>query len=580
MLFELTLLVDITAMAVSLWMAFYLFARGFPSQITLRSVIVFLLLFVFFFSVNYDLFHPSASTVALRAALVTLGLGTWYGLTYQLTSVRSREKLRWLGVSIYILCGITTILILGGSNLFSDEQGNALDMPHMNIGLSSVVYTCFLLLCSFGILYNLFTDKRVGLTPQGKYFLIASILIISAVGYGVLAVTNTSPLPRVTMDMLILSGVTLLGVSVARHQTLVERRTTFQDFPVSGLTVLGLSALYAFLAMRGGLPLDMIIVVVAIVIMTHSLYDVVREFLERSRIHRESSFRRQLRQLESESISEEDLRTRLRDGLKLLCQTLESSGGFIAVRQGESFVVIATQGSLVEGSNISPAIVACEDLSRLENDRLSDIVWIAPAMEAETQIAIVGLGPSRARMDYSTRDLDLLADVADHVGTIISLSNLQPRKTEKLLNLVAESQEDAIEINSSADEMIATITTHPDPEFIKMIEDGLRHLTDTIALGQSPLAEWAQIDGGSHVERGKKLQGFLTDSIELLRPAGTRPVEPLPRVWYNYVVLYDAYVEGVPNREIISRLYVSQGTFNRIRRNAVRGLARLMREKR
>jgi len=49
--------------------------------------------------------------------------------------------------------------------------------------------------------------------------------------------------------------------------------------------------------------------------------------------------------------------------------------------------------------------------------------------------------------------------------------------------------------------------------------------------------------------------------------------------WYNHVVLYDVYVEGVQNREIMARLYISEGTFNRTRRNAIRGLARLLIEK-
>ena len=57
------------------------------------------------------------------------------------------------------------------------------------------------------------------------------------------------------------------------------------------------------------------------------------------------------------------------------------------------------------------------------------------------------------------------------------------------------------------------------------------------------------------------------------------PGEPLPRVWYNYAVLHDAYVEYVPNREIMARLYISEGTFNRTRRSALRGLARLFLER-
>jgi len=107
----------------------------------------------------------------------------------------------------------------------------------------------------------------------------------------------------------------------------------------------------------------------------------------------------------------------------------------------------------------------------------------------------------------------------------------------------------------------------------------LLHLPDTITLWQSPLADKLVLKGESHIERGKQLQQLLMESIESLRPAEKRPSEPLPRVWYNHAVLYDAYVEGVPNREIMARLYISEGTFNRTRRNALRGLSRLLMEK-
>jgi hypothetical protein len=127
--------------------------------------------------------------------------------------------------------------------------------------------------------------------------------------------------------------------------------------------------------------------------------------------------------------------------------------------------------------------------------------------------------------------------------------------------------------------MLDSISSHPDGEFIKMVEDALRHLPDTIALGQSSLAERMSIQGESHIERGKQLQRLLLEVIELLKPAEKRPPEPLPRVWYNHAVLHDAYVEGVQNREIMARLYISEGTFNRTRRNAIRGLARVLMEK-
>lgn len=579
MLFNITLFVDLIAMATTLWGAFYLFARGFPSWITLRAVIVLLLLSMFFLGAYNNLFHQVVGTAAWRAVLLILGLGTWYSLTYRLMSPRGRERLRWLEVGVYVLGAVTATLLLVTRNSFVGEQGNMLYVAHMGVGPPYVLYGIFQFVIALGILYNLLADNKIGLTRQGKYFLVASLFPAAAVIVGVVGLAITPQMPRVIPDLLIFSGVFLLGISVARHQTLVERRTTIQDLPISALTVLGLAALYAFLALRWGLLLEMIGAVVAIAILTHSFYDLAREFLERLRIRNESAFRQQLRQLESESFSEEALQVHLQKGLDLLCEALDSSGGMIAIRRGENFVVMASRDGFVVDSQLAPTLVACEDVSRPNTDQLPNLVWIAPTFEAEIQVAVIGISQPKAKLDYSTGDLDLLAEVADQVGTIVSLSNLWPEKNDQIRQLVTESQAQATELNTIADEMIAAITTNPDTDFIKLVEEGLRRYSDYIALGQSPLADWAGITAESHIERGKQFQKFLADAIESFRPAGTRPREPLPRVWYSYAVLYDAYVEGVPNREIMARLYISEGTFHRTRRNAIRGLARLLAER-
>jgi hypothetical protein len=165
------------------------------------------------------------------------------------------------------------------------------------------------------------------------------------------------------------------------------------------------------------------------------------------------------------------------------------------------------------------------------------------------------------------------------VGTFVSLSNLTPVRQQQIQQLIAEVQVKDSQLGSIADEMIATISTVPDADFVKIVEDSLRHYSDYIALGQSALADWVELEAASHVERGKQIQAFLGEAMESFRPTGPRPPEPLPRVWYNYVVLHDAYVEGVPNREIMARLYISEGTFNRTRRSALRSLARSLIEK-
>ncbi len=579
MLFGVTLLVDLVGMATTLWMAFYLFGKGFPSRITLRAVFVLFLISIFFLGVYASLFGEIVTTVSLRAVLVVAGLGAWYDLTYQLMTETSRKKLRALETGIVLLAAVAGILMLGAPTAFNEAPEDPLYISHIGSSPAAIFYLLFLLVISVGILYNLLSDKRIGLNSQGKYFLLASIIIISGVGYGFVAVAGSGYLPRLVMDLLILGGVTLLGLSVARHQSLIERRTTMQDFPLSSITILGISVGYGLLGLRWGIPPGMIAALVAVVIATHSIYELVREFLERQRIRKESSFRSQLRQLQNERLDEETLRPKLQEGLDLLCQTLNSSGGFIAVRRAEVFTVIATLESMRVGSEIPLAEATCEDIVQPASTQLSKIVWIAPSFGSDAQVGVIGLLQPKDRLEYTAADLDLLVEVANQVGTMVSLSLLQPLRTDKNLSLVSESGTQTAILPVGADEILATITTNPDPEFVKSVEDGLRHLSDYFALGQSALAEWFELRGESELERGKKLHAFLLDSIESLRPMGTRPAEPLPRLWYSYSVLYDAYVEGVPNREIMARLYISEGTFNRTRRRAIRGLARLLVER-
>ena len=123
----------------------------------------------------------------------------------------------------------------------------------------------------------------------------------------------------------------------------------------------------------------------------------------------------------------------------------------------------------------------------------------------------------------------------------------------------------------------------------KLVEVALRHLDDYTYLGQQQLAglrvveqrlQQRDVEFVTHIDRGKALSDILIQAINKLRPSGDEPRgNQIPsREWYQYTVLHDAYVEGVMNRDIMSRLYISEGTFNRARRRAVRGVARALQE--
>lgn len=570
MLFQATLWVDLIAMTTCLWMAFYLFARGFPSKIILRGSVLLLSLSAFFFGAYNNLFEQIPGTAAWRAVFLIIGISAWHDITlHLLPEIIRKHHLPWTA-GIYIFGFTAILLLLTTQNSFVGEAGNALYVARMGVGLPYILYGLFEVTALIGIHYNLLAHDKIGLTPAGRYFLFASLFALAGIGYGIIALALSPPMPRIIQDLMIFSGVFAIGISVARHQSLVERRTTLQDFSLTSLILLLIASAYIAISLRFGLPLQLVGILAAFVVLTHALYDLVREFLERLRIRDEGALRKKLRQLENEFSSENTLHLRLQEGLNLLCNTLNATSGFIATKQGGDFVVTASRQSVEMERRFPASIVSFEDVSNAQNEQFPNIAWFAPSFDGQTQIAVVGISKPANKLDYSLGDLDLLSEVADQVGTIVSLGNLQPQVS-------AESNESKAKL--AASEMIEAMEFNPDEDFISSVENGLRHLSDYIALGQLPLADLLDIQAGSQVERGRELQKVINEAIELLRPAEKRPPEPLPRVWYNHAVLHDAYVEGVPNREIMARLYISEGTFNRTRRNAIRGLARLLMEK-
>jgi hypothetical protein len=553
------------AMSITLWLALYLFGRGYPSKVTLRAVIALLALSGFFFGAYNNLFHQMPGTAALRAILLIVGLASWYSLSVQLIPQQTQKRIRWLEPIVYSLAGITIILLFSTRNVFIGEEENALYVGRMGMGFPYFLYSIFLVSASIGILFNLLTETKVGLETQTRFFLVASIFPIIEIGYGILALAITPPLPRLFQDLLIFLGIFFLGIFVARHQSLVERRTLLQDFPISGITLLCLTSIYTFFAWRWGIKVKMLAIVAGFAILTHSAYDLVRELLERQRIRNEGLFRQQLRQLDSEGEGEKALQQSLQEGLELLCSTINASGGFIALREENGYFITTSNLSFPPKTQIPIEVIDCEDICQPNSNKLQDIVWIAPSFDGATQIAVIGIAQPNTKLHYSSDELDLLAEVADRVGILVSASYIQPATGDK-----------SKEARARGKEMVDTIRTNPDSKLVKEVEEALRNLHDYITLGQSPLAEWTTVDGESHIERGKNLQFILINAISMLRPSGPRPREPLPRVWYNYVILHDAYVEDIPNREIMARLYISEGTFNRTRRNALRGLSRML----
>src|SRR5688572_24557548 len=207
MLFQVTLLVDLTAMAICLWLAFYLLARGFPNPLTMRGVILLLALSAFFYGAYNNLFEQVTGTAALRAACLITGIAAWYSITLQLLAEKIRKSLQWWTSAVYILAAVTIALLISTRNAFVGEQGNVLYVARMGVGLPYILYGVFEIVALGGILYNLLAFNRVGLTTEGKFFLAASLFAVAGVAYGIVALALAPPMPRIIQDLLIFSGV-------------------------------------------------------------------------------------------------------------------------------------------------------------------------------------------------------------------------------------------------------------------------------------------------------------------------------------------------------------------------------------
>ncbi|MBV6397382.1 MAG: hypothetical protein HFACDABA_02996 [Anaerolineales bacterium] len=331
MLFDITGFIVLCAMAISMWMALYLLARGFPNAITIRASIVLLSLSAFFFLTFNHIFQPATTDAASRAILLIVAMAAWFSLTFQFLPAIQRARLRWVERGTYLFAILAAAFLITGEP-FVDAEENFLHIVRMRPGIPAMLEAGYQVAVSIAILYNLGVILRNRKAKEGNYFLFASVCAICSVLYSGVAIIGGFAQYRFVSDLFILIGIVLLGWSVARLQSLVQRRSTLQDFPVTGLTMLGLVLGYVFVGRKIlGLPPSLTASVIVFSILTHSVYDLSREILERLRIRADGRLRKQLHRLEHNLSGEDELRSHLQAGLNLLVQTLKASGGFVAL---------------------------------------------------------------------------------------------------------------------------------------------------------------------------------------------------------------------------------------------------------
>ncbi len=267
-------------------------------------------------------------------------------------------------------------------------------------------------------------------------------------------------------------------------------------------------------------------------------------------------------------------------------------GGWIVIGSGVFLLVglpgqlLLIVGMLILGWNMARygALLAGEQV-------LSDFVAYAAAML--TIVGVYGMILLTLAPDYAwiERGLPLLlvvmtthvvVDTRGHLldrllyapilgtlrGQLRDLGNRVVRQPDELSALA--------DVRDTVDQILRERSPNSDVRLL--VEGALRHLNDLPALSQHPLlGELPQIASldSTPLERAAGLRNFLDQAIERLRPGGARPAPGSSAVggWLHYLILKEAYVDGRPNKQVMQRYLLSEGTFHRARRRAIDAVA-------
>jgi hypothetical protein len=506
----------------------------------------------------------------------TIALLACQDLTYYLSKPPLQKKNYWLARGIF-LAGIVMIIF---QLTVPDPQpcdphyscATTLQLPYLIIDLFKVLV--FLL-----TLYNLWLIRKGASWLRSLTFYLAVLVGISTIAYGIISSSLRIDLPRIVPNLLVLAALSLLIYSVLRDQTLVVRRFSPYDLPVTMLTIAAIVGLYILVSSQMYLTAENILLLALLALFTHSAYDFVREFLNRLFIREEHHILEELRSLGRDLSTDSSFNRFLQRGLAILCHNLRAQKGFIALRQVDGqYEVCVSKHSFPVGTLFHIWEITLDAGSVTQNTIRGQVIWVASAFEGNQPVAVVGIEERADRIPFDESDLFWLEDIAQEIGWMLHShykkehSNSQEANVELVDNHLAA-------IASPFDGGLSTTFAYKlDPEMVKCIEEAFRHLHDYSELGKSQLVELFGVHAEDHIERGKIIQQKLLQILEKFRPSGGLPAEPLPSEWYAYTILHDAYVEDKLSREIMAKLYISEGTYYRMRRQAIRGITRALLE--
>ncbi len=607
MLFTLTEITSFLTMALAIWLGLYIVTRSPRSLIAWLTGLTLWSIATLFKNVLLALspppqpdlpdwlwlFLPFWHTVALKGPgatgwlqgwSITPGIMLWHHVT---TLMRPGPLTRWRWTRIlggYGLIVVALILQANTHHFFVSTSGDdPLYLKTLEVGPLYPLFAFFILLYIGLSVTNLINSARTAPTTLlAKQFILLALATLIGGLTGPLSIAASMfklPVPVLTLVLPLGLAVSLIGYGVARYSALMDGRIIRRDFFYNAVAVSLVTCLYLLVTWVSveiyDIPAAAFVLVVMFAIISHSLVDVARSgldslFYQRDTRHLRASLR-QLTRLAGEQPSQDE---QLSLTLDTLAASVGAIFGLIVLFESGSLRLAAAYRWSKRELPVSPADLRADDVLPLKPGHfpspLAEAALLIPLYAETQQLGALILGRPTNGIGYSKADLELLLYPSDRLAGLIQNAQRETEYLAQLANLVEKSQPEA----GSPSAQIS----------IKGVENALRNLTDYAYLGEHPLAKLNLVayrlpaGATTHLDRGKLVYTILAEAIEKLRPEGKLPPDPPPAEWYPYLILHEAYLEGIPNRDIMARLYISEGTFNRTRRAALRAVTRTLEE--
>ena len=605
MLYTFTIIVNFIALAVAVWLGIYIVSRSPRSGIAWLAGLALWSIGGFFLNVLLALNPPPSPALLplwmrpllwfwpegafdggwgnwLQGWQITPAVMIWHHVTVLIRSGRMNPW-RWTRVIIGYAIAIAAIIGQRYTGLvFTTTSGDPLYLTTLVPGPLYPLYMVTLFVFTFLSLVNLVRSARAApslVQRKQLNLMVTATLIAGLVGpISFLSYVVDFLLPRVINTLLLGSAVFMIGYGVARYSALIEGRVIGRDFVYNGVVVLMISAVYLLVVWSSvviyGVPVAALAIVVILAILTHSLVDIGRSVFDLVFFSRETrALRAGLRTLAQRAHQAEAFDENLSSALETLCRFVHATYGLILLFKEDRPHLAASYRWRQSLPDLQTGDLASDDVVRPPAGKfappLEDAALLVPLYAGEVQQGVLILGRPENAVSYARSDVERLLDASDRIADLIRDAH---RESEHLAHLTRIAQT-------------------PSPKFdldgeipARSVEEALRNLYDYAYLADSPLSRLRQIrtisaaSGNTHLDRGKLVYQTILDALEKLRPPGEVPREPIPRQWYPYLILHNAYLENKPNNEIMMRLYISEGTFNRTRRAAIRSLARALSE--